>query len=256
MSPASEAQNANAETSDADTSSTETSSTETSGPVASGGVALTPTPTLAVAPSDRPEDTPGPITYYPPVLVACRVGETTAIWQVETDPELTRGDFSGAWLLGPDGVQGFAREAEWIEGREDPAAMARLLLVHPVFLTEGSEGDISYGGLAEGELHLVDVAASQEAAETAVAAAKAAFEESNGGKRSTGWGEVRPIEPVAGHPPQGLDTDAEKAVTSVLALARGVRTWNRDWAAFEAVRKRRLKNEPDQPRWVPIRLQG
>ncbi|MDK8791885.1 hypothetical protein [Corynebacterium sp. MSK039] len=255
MSPASEAQNANAETSDADTSSTETSSTETSGPVASSGVALTPTPTLAVASSDRPEDTPGPITYYPPVLVACRVGETTAIWQVETDPELTRGDFSGAWLLGPDGVQGFAAEAEWIEGREDPAAMARLLLVHPVFLTEDSEGDITYGGLAESELHLVDVAASQEAAEAAVAAAKAEFEEANG-KKSTGWGEVRPIEPVEGHSPQGLDADAEKAVTSVLALARGVRTWNRDWAAFEAVRKRRLKNEPDQPRWVPIRLQG
>lgn len=250
MSPASEAQKASADISDAETSSTETSSTETS-----GGVALTPTPTLAVAPSDRPEDTPGPITYYPPVLVACRVGETTAIWQVETDPELTRGDFSGAWLLGPDGVQGFAGEAEWIEGRDDPAAVARLLLVHPVFLTEDSEGDITYGGLAEGELHLVDVAASQEAAEAAVEQAKAEFEESNG-KKSTGWGEVRPIEPVEGHPPQGLDADAEKAVTSVLALARGVRTWNRDWAAFEAVRKRRLKNEPDQPRWVPIRLWG
>ena len=250
MSPASEAQKASADISDAETSSTETSSTETS-----GGVALTPTPTLAVAPSDRPEDTPGPITYYPPVLVACRVGETTAIWQVETDPELTRGDFSGAWLLGPDGVQGFAGEAEWIEGRDDPAAVARLLLVHPVFLTEDSEGDITYGGLAESELHLVDVAASQEAAEAAVAAAKAEFEEANG-KKSTGWGEVRPIEPVEGHSPQGLDADAEKAVTSVLALARGVRTWNRDWAAFEAVRKRRLKNEPDQPRWVPIRLWG
>lgn len=241
MSPANAAQDANAKPSSAENS---------------GALALTPTPTLAVASSDRPEDTPGPITYYPPVLVACRVGETTAIWQVETDPELTRGDFSGAWLLGPDGVQGFAGEAEWIEGSKDPAAMARLLLVHPVFLTEDSEGDISYGGLAEGELHLVDVAASQEAAEAAVASAKAEFEEANGGKRSTGWGEIRPIETVAGHPPQGLDGDAEKAVTSVLALARGVRTWNRDWAAFEAVRKRRLKNEPDQPRWVPIRLQS
>lgn len=250
MSPASEAQSPSVESSSAEVSSAETSSTEVS-----SAVALTPTPTLAVAPSDRPEDTPGPITYYPPVLVACRVGETTAIWQVETDPELTRGDFSGAWLLRPDGVKGFAGEAEWIEDREDPAAMARLLLVHPVFLTEDSQGDISYGGLAEGELHLVDVAASQKAAEAAVAAAKAEFEEANGGKRSTGWGEVRPIEPVEGHPPQGLDEEAEKAVTSVLALARGVRTWNRDWAAFEAVRKRRLKNEPDQRRWVPIRLQ-
>ena len=121
MSPADAAQDANTKPSSAEPSS---------------AVALTPTPTLAVAPSDRPEDTPGPITYYPPVLVACRVGETTAIWQVETDPELTRGDFSGAWLLGPDGVKGFAGEAEWIEDREDPAAMARLLLVHPVFLTE------------------------------------------------------------------------------------------------------------------------
>ena len=250
MSPASEAQSPSAETPGAEVPGAESASAKTS-----SAVALTPTPTLAVAPSDRPEDTPGPITYYPPVLVACRVGETTAIWQVETDPELTRGDFSGAWLLGPDGVKGFSGEAEWVEGREDPAAMARLLLVHPVFLTEDSAGDISYGGLGEGELHLVDVAASQEAAEAAVATAKAAFEEANG-KKSTGWGEVRPIEPVTGHPPQGLDADAEKAVTSVLALARGVRTWNRDWAAFEAVRKRRLKNEPDEPRWVPIRLQG
>lgn len=240
MSSASEAQNP----------STETSSSE-----ASGAVVLTPTPTLAVAPSDRPEDTPGPITYYPPVLVACRVGDTTAIWQVETDPDLTRGDFSGAWLLTPDGVKGFAEDAEWIEGRKDPAAMARLLLVHPVFVTEDSEGDITYGGLEDGELHLVDVPASQEAAEAAVEAAKAEFEEANG-KKSTGWGEVRPIEAVEGHPPQGLDEDAEKAVTSVLALARGVRTWNRDWAAFEAVRKRRLKNDPAEPRWVPIRLQG
>src|SRR5699024_11176220 len=142
-------------------------------------------PTLAVAPSDRPEDTPGPITYYPPVLVACRVGETTAIWQVETDPELTRGDFSGAWLLGPDGVKGFAGEAESVEGREDPAALVRLLLVRPVVRTEESAGDTSYGGLTEGELRRVDVSASQAAAEAGGAAAKAEFEEANWGNCST-----------------------------------------------------------------------
>lgn len=65
------------------------------------------------------------------MIVAC-VENTFAIWQVETDPEVTVGDFSGAWIVDEGGVRGFAEQAQWLEERHDQAAMLRLLLRYPV----------------------------------------------------------------------------------------------------------------------------
>lgn len=201
------------------------------------------------------EDTPGPITYYPPVLVACRIKDTTAIWLVETDPDVTRGDFSGAWLLTPDGIQGFAADAEWIEGRDDPAAMARLLFAHPVFLTEESEGDVGYEGMAS-DLKIIDKTATEQAARDALDRAREEFASANPGKKQPAWGTIRDISPVAGRSPEDLDDDAKRAVTSVLDFARGVRMWARDWTAFDKVRARRLGSEPSEVRLVPLRLEA
>lgn len=194
--------------------------------------------------------TPAPITYYDPVLVACRIGNTTAIWQVETDPAVRLGDFSGAWLINEQGIQGFAADADWIEDRKDPQAMAKLLLAGPVFITNESQGEVDFG--AGGVVKTIDQQRTQQAAQDAIAAARAEFAAANEGKNQPAWGEIRDIVPVDGRAPEGLDEDATLAVTSVLAHARGVRAWVRDWVAFDKVRARRLGSLPAEVRPVPI----
>lgn len=243
--------------------------------------------------ADQPENELGLITYYPPVLVVCRVNDTTAIWQVETDPNVTAGDFSGAWLVTAEGIKGFAAGAEWIENRDDPAAMAELLLANPVIITEESEGDVTYGGAADAVgsasggaesgasaaesgagvgPRMVDLAATHEAGQAAIAEAKARFESESPGKRQPAWGTIRSIEPIRpqahgdgdseGQATNGLrdvyGEDADKAVTSVLAMARGVRMWARDWTAFDKIRAKRLagrmESGSEKVRFVPLRF--
>ena len=72
---------------------------------------------------------------YDPIMVVAAAGSaagpaagpaddpTFAIWQVETDPDVQLGDFSGAWLIDGAGIHGFAASADWIEGTDDRAAM-------------------------------------------------------------------------------------------------------------------------------------
>lgn len=66
---------------------------------------------------------------------------TAAVWQVETDPEVARGDFSGAWLVTETGIQGFAAGAEWIDERHTPAEVLRTLLRYPVLPAEGTTAE-------------------------------------------------------------------------------------------------------------------
>ena len=48
-------------------------------------------------------------------------------------------------------------------------------------------------------------------------------------------------------------------MTSVLAMARGVRMWARDWTAFDKVRAKRLAGRTDsgseKVRFVPLRFE-
>lgn len=211
---------------------------------------------------------------YPPILVlACR-GRATAVWQVETDPDMTRGDFSGAWLLDDSGVTGFAASAEWIPQRGDQEAMVGLLLAHPVVLADdvlGSDaaasdaassaavssdaaaGDAAGGQNAEDSRRgaalipaglRVNIEATEAAVAEALDAAREDFAASNPGKKQPAWPAVTPIRPVSAPGPAGLEgeenADARAAVVAAMNAARGLRVWLREWSAWEKVRHRRL----------------
>lgn len=115
---------------------------------------------------------------------------TFAIWQVETDPDVQLGDFSGAWLIDGAGIHGFAASADWIEGTDDRAAMLSALLRYPVLFV----GDAAAAEQLPTEVALVDVEATEVALNDALASAKQHFSDEFPGKKQPAWGSFRALE--------------------------------------------------------------
>ena len=116
-------------------------------------------------------------------MVAATVGDVTAVWQVEVDARVLLGDFSGAWLVDPDGVHGFAADADWIDERGDRDAVLSLILGRPVIVS--GEG----AGLPDGA-QVVDLGATVENARSAVERNREDFAAANPDKRQPPWGEI------------------------------------------------------------------
>lgn len=195
---------------------------------------------------------------------------TFAIWQVETDPEVQLGDFSGAWLIDGAGIHGFAASADWIEGTDDRAAMLAALLRYPVLLV----GDEAAAKVLPNDVALVDVAATEIALNDALASAKQHFSDEFPGKKQPAWGSFRTLEEfreaevgVAGSGAggsagegagsrlgesagaanggdsvaNGSDSAAEReAVAVALQEAAALRGWIAQYNAFDKLRVRRL----------------
>lgn len=201
--------------------------------------------------------------------------KTVAVWQVETDPTVTRGDFSGAWIVTKDGVQGYAATADWIDERHDQAEVLATLLRYPVLPAEGTTaeqirelvgdaaihitssttpangastpakspanpGTESTAPAAKPTLHIIDKAATEDAARAAIDQAKDDFARLQSGKKQPAWGQIDNMIPVPGHSPEGHNKAATSAIDAALASARGLRTWLRAWQAFDKTRARRL----------------
>ena len=191
-------------------------------------------------------------------MVVATNGEVTAVWQVETDPAVQLGDFSGAWLITPDGIEGFAATAEWIEGRDDPQRMLDTLLrfdVWPAHNQDRQRFDELMKGLSGGvQKRIVDEGATVSAARDAIEAAREDFAATNPGKRQPAWGTIGEVEDGPTRAPEGLGEDETAVVTAALATAHGVRTWLGEWAAFEKTRARRLPENPHSEfRRAPLR---
>lgn len=195
---------------------------------------------------------------------------TFAIWQVETDPEVQLGDFSGAWLIDGAGIHGFAASADWIEGTDDRAAMLAALLRYPVLLV----GDEAAAKVLPNDVALVDVAATEVALNDALASAKQHFSDEFPGKKQPAWGSFRTLEEfreaeggVAGSgtggsagegagsrlgesagaanggdsAANGSGSAAEReAVAVALQEAAALRGWIAQYNAFDKLRVRRL----------------
>ena len=135
---------------------------------------------------------PEPVCYDP-IMVVAAAGPaddpTFAIWQVETDPEVQLGDFSGAWLIDGAGIHGFAASADWIEGTDDRAAMLAALLRYPVLF----EGDAAAAKMLPSDVALVDVEATEVALNDALASAKQHFSDEFPGKKQPAWGSFRTL---------------------------------------------------------------
>ena len=133
---------------------------------------------------------------YDPIMVVAAAGSaagpaagpaddpTFAIWQVETDPDVQLGDFSGAWLIDGAGIHGFAANADWIEGTDDRAAMLAALLRYPVLFV----GDAAAAELLPSDVALIDVAATEAGLEDALASAKQHFSAEFPDKKQPAWG--------------------------------------------------------------------
>ncbi|SCX25358.1 hypothetical protein [Corynebacterium jeikeium] len=136
---------------------------------------------------------PEPVRYDP-IMVVAAAGPaddpTFAIWQVETDPDVQLGDFSGAWLIDGAGIHGFAASADWIEGTDDRAAMLAALLRYPVLFV----GDEAAAKVLPSDVALVDVAATEVALNDALASAKQHFSDEFPGKKQPAWGNFRALE--------------------------------------------------------------
>lgn len=215
---------------------------------------------------------------------------TVAIWQVETDPAVQRGDFSGAWVVTPEGITGFAAEAEWIEDRQDPEAMIRTLLRYPVLLAPGTPRAPFEKLLGKGVL-LIDPDATTAATHEEFAQARELFAEQAPGKRQPAWDEVPELgeflakvssgveteardqtesdgesdsgsdrdsgsEPEAGEKILREDSQLSPAVSQALTTARNLREWLIEWNAFDKLRARRLgQANPlhSEPKGAPLR---
>lgn len=215
-------------------------------------------------PGTTPNAAPGapePVRYDP-IMVVAATGPaddpTFAIWQVETDPEVQLGDFSGAWLIDGAGIHGFAASADWIEGTDDRAAMLAALLRYPVLLV----GDEAAAKVLPNDVALVDVAATEIALNDALASAKQHFSDEFPGKKQPAWGSFRTLEEfreaeagVAGagagggagaaaesdSVANGSDSAAEReAVAVALQEAAALRGWIAQYNAFDKLRVRRL----------------
>ncbi|MDC7104002.1 N-acetylglucosamine-6-phosphate deacetylase [Corynebacterium falsenii] len=213
------------------------------------------------APDPSPAPTAAP--QFDPIMVLARAegerGPVYAVWQVETDPTVTLGDFSGAWVITADGIQGFASSADWIENRSDQRSILTTLLRYPVLLTEGVSVEDVRGGVDDKDLPIIDRAATQHAAEEAIAGAKETFAKEFPEKRQPAWGTVEPLEPDAARAPEteGQDPATTSAITDALATAKGLRAWIRQWNAFDKLRVRRLGEVDDslsELQGVPLRL--
>lgn len=204
---------------------------------------------------------PEPVRYDP-IMVVAATGPaddpTFAIWQVETDPEVQLGDFSGAWLIDGAGIHGFAASADWIEGTDDRAAMLAALLRYPVLLV----GDEAAAKALPNDVALVDVEATEVALNDALASAKQHFSDEFPGKKQPAWGSFRTLEEfreaeagVAGSGTggsagaaaesdsvaNGSDSAAEReAVAVALQEAAALRGWIAQYNAFDKLRVRRL----------------
>lgn len=131
---------------------------------------------------------------YDPIMVVAAAGPTDdptfAIWQVETDPDVQLGDFSGAWLIDGAGIHGFAASADWIEGTDDRAAMLAALLRYPVLFV----GDEKAAKVLPSDVALVDVAATEVALNDVLTSAKQHFSDEFPGKKQPAWGSFRTLE--------------------------------------------------------------
>lgn len=199
---------------------------------------------------------------------------TVAIWQVETDPAVQRGDFSGAWVVTPQGITGFAAEAEWIEDRHDPEAMIRTLLRYPVLLAPGTPR-APFEKLLGGDVLLIDVDATTAATHNEFQQAREIFAEEATGKRQPAWGEVPELSEFFSDEENTGDEDsaadegdaanaedsrgddpADPAVRQALATARNLREWLIQWNTFDKLRARRLgQTNPlhSEPKGAPLR---
>ena len=212
---------------------------------------------------------------YDPIMVVAAAGSaagpaadpaddpTFAIWQVETDPDVQLGDFSGAWLIDGAGIHGFAASADWIEGTDDQAAMLAALLRYPVLFV----GDAAAAELLPSDVALIDVAATEAGLEDALASAKQHFSAEFPDKKQPAWGSFRPLaefrEAEAGIAGAGAsagegadgagadegadgagadgEDDAERAaVASALKEAAALRGWIAQYNAFDKLRVRRI----------------
>lgn len=180
---------------------------------------------------------------------------TFAIWQVETDPDVQLGDFSGAWLIDGAGIHGFAASADWIEGTDDRAAMLAALLRYPVLFV----GDAAAAELLPREVALIDVAATEAGLEDALASAKQHFSSEFPDKKQPAWGSFRPLaefrEAEAGI--AGADDAERAAVASALKEAATLRGWIAQYNAFDKLRVRRIgavNSEFSNARPLPVVL--
>ena len=202
---------------------------------------------------------------YDPIMVVAAAGSaagpaadpaddpTFAIWQVETDPDVQLGDFSGAWLIDGAGIHGFAANADWIEGTDDRAAMLAALLRYPVLFV----GDAAAAELLPSDVALIDVAATEAGLNDALASAKQHFSSEFPDKKQPAWGSFRPLaefrEAEAGIAGAGASAgegadgagagadDAERAaVASALKEAAALRGWIAQYNAFDKLRVRRI----------------
>ncbi|MCX2163693.1 hypothetical protein [Corynebacterium auriscanis] len=241
---------------------------------------------------------------YDPIMVVAASGEketsgggqldlahaTVAVWQVETDPAVQRGDFSGAWVVTPEGITGFAAQAEWIADREDPLAMLRTLLRFPVLLAPGTPR-APFQKLLGQDVLLIDTDATTAATHQEFEQARKDFAQEAPGKRQPAWGEVPELSKFIAAAGQGdaaetkaADADAAQPATTqpattqdpttqpattqdpnpelppvvrdALATARGLREWLILWNAFDKLRARRLgQANPlhSEPKGAPLR---
>lgn len=218
---------------------------------------------------------PEPVRYDP-IMVVAAAGPaddpTFAIWQVETDPDVQLGDFSGAWLIDGAGIHGFAASADWIEGTDDRAAMLAALLRYPVLFV----GDEAAAKVLPSDVALVDVAATEVALNDALASAKQHFSDEFPGKKQPAWGSFRTLAEfreaevgaggaggaASGSAGEGADeagakgsaegsagegeaecagSEAEReAVATALQEAAALRGWIAQYNAFDKLRVRRL----------------
>lgn len=210
---------------------------------------------------------------YDPIMVVAAAGSaaagsaddpTFAIWQVETDPDVQLGDFSGAWLIDGAGIHGFAANADWIEGTDDRAAMLVALLRYPVLFV----GDAAAAEALPREVALIDVAATEAGLEDALASAKQHFSSEFPDKKQPAWGSFRPLaefreaeagiagagasagdgaddaaadgEGADGAGVDGADDAERAAVASALKEAAALRGWISQYNAFDKLRVRRI----------------
>ncbi len=229
---------------------------------------------------------------YDPIMVVAAAGSaagpaadpaddpTFAIWQVETDPDVQLGDFSGAWLIDGAGIHGFAANADWIEGTDDRATMLAALLRYPVLFV----GDAAAAELLPSDVALIDVAATEAGLNDALASAKQHFSSEFPDKKQPAWGSFRPLaefrEAEAGIAGAGASAgdgasagegadgagagdaeradDAERAaVASALKEAAALRGWISQYNAFDKLRVRRIgavNSEFSNARPLPVVL--
>lgn len=195
--------------------------------------------------ADTVTDTAPQPVRYDPIMVVAAAGEaddpTFAIWQVETDPDVQLGDFSGAWLIDGAGIHGFAAEADWIEGTDDRGAMLAALLRYPVLFV----GPEAAAKVLPQEVALVDVEATEAALNDALASAKQHFSDEFPGKKQPAWGSLRPLEEFRGAEAGDAGGDgageAERvAVAAALQEAAAMRGWIAQYNAFDKLRVRRI----------------